>query len=586
MGLGLLLDKNTIISSKLKALLVMMSLALIIFLPRIWQNDKFVTVDEGTKFKRGANFYYALGQREFEETHREYSPLVITMEIGAASMHLMFPEYRGLGQGYFVEDTQFNEYLIRKGQNPLEILVVARLIMIVIITFVLLLAFYLGWQLLGFLPALLGVLLIAFDPYYLGHSRLLTQEGLISVSLLLSILAFLTYLYRDRKIIYLVISAGAGAFSCLTKSSSTIIIPFIGLMILIDFLSNHRNFTGKKVREKSLLLYKNHFSPLLIWLLVFSFTYIAFFPAMWVDSINTLKDVYGSAINFVFQDDNAFQYSQAGDINSNLWVVFKSYFTGFLLRSSPIVWAGLLMAFVSLITFKNLHLDDLNNKTIVYVSLFGIMFLLMMSFASSKKAAHYIMTTHVCLDFIAGLGLARFIDWIKNNGRFHVPRYVIPTLILSVVLLQAVSAIPYFPYYYTYKNPIMVANTQDKNIRFEGYGEGLDLAAIYLSQKPNAEELTVMSWYGPGPFAYLFPGKTEHIYPLPGWTAGSIRRLEQSDYLVIYYFSQKSRNLPSTLMAALDGVVPEHSIFLYEIEYVRIYKTSELPARVFVADNK
>ena len=62
--------------------------------------ERFVTIDEGLWLYRSANFYYALGQREFEYMHQSKHPVVSIMWAGAAGIHNKFPEYRGLGQEY------------------------------------------------------------------------------------------------------------------------------------------------------------------------------------------------------------------------------------------------------------------------------------------------------------------------------------------------------------------------------------------------------------------------------------------------------------------------------------------------------
>ena len=57
----------------------------------------------------------------------------------------------------------------------------------------LLLAFWLAVDLFGLLPALVGFLLIAFEPFLLGLTRMLHVDGLSSAFMFLSLLAFLRY---------------------------------------------------------------------------------------------------------------------------------------------------------------------------------------------------------------------------------------------------------------------------------------------------------------------------------------------------------------------------------------------------------
>jgi hypothetical protein len=113
-----------------------------------------------------------------------------------------------------------------------------------------------------------------------------------------------------------------------------------------------------------------------------------------------------------------------------------------------------------------------------------------------------------------------------------------------------------------------------------GYGEGLDLAAAYLDQKPGAESSAAMAFYGRGPFSYFFQGTTEPLKTVYA-DAENVPQLQEilrnSDYLVIYYALQRGRNSPANLMRALDGSTPEATIWHNGIEYIRIYSLRDMP---------
>ena len=90
------------------SLLILLVILLLVALPRLVGLGKFVTIDEPTWLKYSSNFYYALGQRQFERTVYDYHPAVTTMWTVTGALLSYFPEYRGQGQGYFVKDSQFN----------------------------------------------------------------------------------------------------------------------------------------------------------------------------------------------------------------------------------------------------------------------------------------------------------------------------------------------------------------------------------------------------------------------------------------------------------------------------------------------
>src|SRR5512143_4267809 len=142
--------------------------------PRLVGIDRFATIDEPYWLTAGADFYYALGQRAFANTVYDYHPAVTTMWILTAAMLLDFPQYRGLGQGYFdVYKDTLEQFLLAHGHTPLGLLATGRIIQTVILVVLLLAAFWFLSRLLGTGIALAGTLLISFDPFFLGHSRLL-----------------------------------------------------------------------------------------------------------------------------------------------------------------------------------------------------------------------------------------------------------------------------------------------------------------------------------------------------------------------------------------------------------------------------
>jgi dolichyl-phosphate-mannose--protein O-mannosyl transferase len=68
----------------------------------------------------------------------------------------------------------------------LELLTAGRFFMVLLNTIALTLAFVCARNLLSLAPALIGFLLIAFDPFHVAHSRLLHLDGLLSSLLLLA----------------------------------------------------------------------------------------------------------------------------------------------------------------------------------------------------------------------------------------------------------------------------------------------------------------------------------------------------------------------------------------------------------------
>lgn len=210
--------------------------------PRLSALDTFVTIDEPFWLSVGANYYYALGQRELENTVYEYHPAVTTMSFITAAFLVDFPDYRGLGQGYFdVDKEKFDPFIIENGHDPMVLLVLSRLFQVATIILFVLIIFYLLSVLFGDEKAFFITAFISSAPYFLGHSRVLSHEALVAFFVLASLLGMLAYLEFERKWFFLLISGASAALAQLTKSSAMAMFPVIALMLAIAIFEKQRN---------------------------------------------------------------------------------------------------------------------------------------------------------------------------------------------------------------------------------------------------------------------------------------------------------------------------------------------------------
>jgi hypothetical protein len=518
-----------------------------------------------------------------------YHPAVTTMWVGALALGIDFPAYRGLGQGYFEKEWQFADFLETQGYHPLQMLKTSRLINMGINCGLLLAIYYLVRRLVGWFPAFVSVFLLSFEPFLLGHSRILAHEGMMSLLLLVSTLAALNFLYQGHQWSFLIISGITAGLAVLTKSSATLIVPFVGLLFLIEGVKS-----VSKGSDSSKSAIKREARRLLtagaIWLIVFLVTFVAIWPGMWVNPGKMLFEMYGNAFSYAFEGHNlevqdvAEAPAAMGSNNGEqVFEGLQKFARDIFWHATPITWLGLGL-FLALVLLKKLALPT-NGRWIMAALLgFGFLFYLMMSIARGRQASHYIMTTYASWSLVSGLAIAFTISLVQNRFSGRARRLLPVTMTLGFLAFQAIFALKFFPYYLNFSNPVLEALKEGTQTPVSGFGEGLELAAAHLAELPNADELTVMSWWGIGPFSFYFPGQTENLYPSAVWSAGLIRRLEKSDYLVIYYDHQKGRNMPATLMHEIENLPPEHTIWINGIEYVRIFRVSDLPETLLVPD--
>jgi hypothetical protein len=133
-----------------------------------------------------------------------------------------------------------------------------------------------------------------------------------------------------------------------------------------------------------------------------------------------------------------------------------------------------------------------------------------------------------------------------------------------------ILAVQTYPYYLSYYNPILGGGDKAPNIMMIGWGEGLDQAARYLNEKHDSNKMRVISWYGDGCFSYFFQGKTIPFYTTKDMSNAKIKEILDLDYAVIY-IQQRQREIPKSLINFLNQEIPEYSVWINDIEYVRIY---------------
>ncbi|MBI3739739.1 MAG: hypothetical protein HY258_11880 [Chloroflexi bacterium] len=214
------------------------------------------------------------------------------------------------------------------------------------------------------------------------------------------------------------------------------------------------------------------------------------------------------------------------------------------------------------------------------ILLMGLLFVLLFGVANGRNSAHYVLSTYVALDVLAAVGWVLTADMLRDRTFGRIQLWLSPIILSLAILIQAGSAMAFFPYYYTYYNPIMEAlkpGSQNSNF---GYGEVLEQAASYLSQQPDAAEMTVISYRGRGPFSYFFPGKTEelkNVYAEAKNVPELERIIQHSDYIVLYYEPEKKIDRPANVLRALEDVPPQYVIWVNGIEYIRIFRVASLP---------
>jgi len=420
--------------------------------------------------------------------------------------------------------------------------------------------FWLAARLFDWRSALLAACLLALDPFYLALSRVLHHDALATTFMALSLLPMIGYWLRGWRQRWLWVSGAMAGLALLSKSSALLLMPFCAIAGVGSYALRWRQ--GEQISRRAL-------GRLVLdgvgWGAVAALTYSALWPAMWIEPVTVLGSVLGFVEGHVEEGHELGNYFM-GQFTSDPGPLF--YPLTWLLRTTPLVLCGL--GALLLRGGEDGHQPhpaaDGRRRATIYFLLAYVLFTGLMLTLGAKKQDRYILPIFPAVDLLAGVGLVK-LGQIAADKCVALRRRGLGYFLLTagVVAVQAALALPHFPYYLTYFNPLLGGGRAAERWVTVGWGEGLDLAAAYLNQKPNADRLKVTAWYLPTFMAY-FQGTSIDFFSI-----GKHEKMT-SDY-VVFYLSQLQRQMPDPELIAYyqQHYTPEYSAHLHGLDYALVY---------------
>jgi hypothetical protein len=296
---------------------------------------------------------------------------------------------------------------------------------------------------------------------------------------------------------------------------------------------------------------------------------------MWVEPITSVRAIAREALGL----------ARAGHMEAPLFfngaIVrgdpgWHFYPITYLWRTTPIVLGGLAFAALSFAMPHARLTGRAQRRAVPVLVVFAILFTLGMTLGA-KKFDRYLLPVYAPLDLVAAMGWLAAARWLTLRSH-AVARAGAPVLIGLVIAGQAATALPAFPYYFSYYNPLLGGTAKAPEVMMIGWGEGLDQAARYLDTMPDAEQLRVTTWFWNGPFSYFFKGQS-----VPGrldsGTGGSPQWLS-TDYGVVYLNQRQRGRLPREVLDYVDGLTPVKVVRIQGLDYAHVYDLRNSPARM------
>ncbi len=535
-------------------------LLLLIFLaallPRVPGLDQFVTTDEPFNIQRSAAVVNAFLQGDFRSTYWHFYPGLTMSWLAGLGMVL---QWLGSGAG-----EPFSQFI----QRPfLELMGATRLAHAVLGALCAVGVYALSRRLLGWRVALMGALLVAWDPFVLAHTRVVHVDGPVAVFIGLAVLAFLVHLRdslaRERIVSrWLVLSAVCGGLAALTRSPGPFVAVFVFLVGLADaFMYGARS--GRAIFRKRIL-------QLFLWGALAGIVFVALWPALWVDAPGTLQRMIEETFGKVEAGHLVFFMGQSS-LDPGPW--FYPYVIAF--RLTPVVWLGLLGSMVALAwgwlcRTRGAHED--HERASVRIAVLCWLFVIgLLCFAqlSPKKQDRYLLALFPFLDLLAAWGLIWLIGRIAIIPRL-LPRlagYSVASLWAILVVLHAYPVVTHYPYYLAYFNPVMGGLSRAVETTLVGWGEGMEQVASYLNAQPNAANAYVAAVPAQTLLPY-FRGRGENFY-----TNDVALR---ADWVVLYV-SQVQRLAPSPeIVRHFRAQRPDYVVEILGVPYAWIYRGPKL----------
>ncbi len=218
--------------------------------------------------------------------------------------------------------------------------------------------------------------------------------------MLLSVLAFMQYMVRDRKLAVLLLSGVAAGLSWLTKAPAFFLIPFLGLVLVIELVWRWRSTRQFEWRL---------FIPLIIWGLTASSVFILFWPAMWVDPIGSLSRVFGYASGYLTEGHESAIFLMAlsipmgrrPGISIRLRICggpHRQLWSGFVWLPSALIFPNRFQAHG-----QPPENEGQRRRVILTLGLFALLYIIFMTLGG-KKFDRYLLPVFAPLELVAALG--------------------------------------------------------------------------------------------------------------------------------------------------------------------------------------
>jgi len=522
------------ISRRIVAALLIGLLALALRFPGA---GNFTTVDEYNWMMRSQTFWHEL----FYD--HDIGGTFVTSHPGATATWLA-------GAGIFWQEHSLGQELDTNNVGHFRRYATAPIVLVVSLLIGLVTA--LAISVFGFVPGVVAGVILATEPYLIGMGQVVHLDMLQSLFMLAALLG-LFRLRKDphRKWVWLV-----GLMLGLALATKMVLalwlLPFIGWSV-VDAIARRKG--GKVIRQEL-----KHVALIIVLGLA---TLAILWPALVSKADFQLGYISRDTGSVITQEHVALS---AGNDPIEPWTF---YGRTILARSSLLVLALTLAAMGALVWRKG---TVGQRKLMCVVTLYAAGYIIGISFAA-KKADRYALPAMVALPLLGGWVVSLLLPYLSRVVKRARGTDKSPVVSIVVVLVIGLtSAWLWLPHAMAYNNPLF---PNLRPLSQQGWGEGLEDAAEWLNQLPNAQQLRAASWYQSA-FRAHFDGV-------------GVSLSSRDDYRVTYLVTYRNMGgraqdtLASDVLDEFRQQEPVHTVKIRGIEYAWIYKLDNVGEYIKIA---
>jgi 4-amino-4-deoxy-L-arabinose transferase-like glycosyltransferase len=538
------------------------ALAVFVFaaLVRLSALNVYLVVDEEDRWRWATEFYQALLSGNLPGTlvgdgYPGIFPVWLeTLWLLAAS------GYRSVLQGGWIGEDGI--YLLLHEWDRTAYLGLQRFPVAFTNTVIVVLIFLYVRYLYGRWAGLLAALLITFDPFYVSDSRVNRAEGLLTGLMTLSLLGVVAF-YRTQKAgthlwyqwRHLLISALFGGLALLTKSQAVVLLPMFAVIHWIWYARSLAlpPWRWHVVRQWALTM--------AIWIGAGAAVFVLLWPAAWTIPAETFGLMASYATRKVGAEGVKLFFLGRTILDEDPGLLF--YPVIFLLRSTPVMLAGLLLGGWQLVLYARQRRQQravwhqwLDDAGIWALLAFVLLYVGGMSLGSHKQD-RFLMSTFPTLYILTSLA---FVQFVRRPAWSVTGQWV---GLVALVGAQMLTALPVHPYYFAYFNPLFGGGATARHLTRIGWGEGMDQVANYLNAQPQPEKLVVASRFGR--YMLGFKGTVVPLDASNQWL--------QAD-AIAFYIQQVQRMLEPdpAIIRYFQALKPAHVVRIGGIDYAWVYQ--------------